>query len=201
VHWLISFLFQFVYNPCFTCRYTTRYLQSLLFLYDGTIVCRLYILSMVTESGNFWIVPVAYGRRFWLVWILLPCLRGAALLGEVKVFETPQVFLWWICCILSRDVGLVVKSFRDSCIVEWAPFSFYRCMSGNRHAFSGIVSGRGLARRFGSFCGVLMGWVFWCGSLSRNWYMPCSRLLYTILPVAVFLVSLVLRRRRWVNNL
>ena len=34
-------------------------------------------------------------------------------------------------CILSRDIGLFVQPFQGSCIVEWAPFPFYRFMSGS----------------------------------------------------------------------
>ena len=47
----------------------------------------------ITRSGHFSIVPAACGRCSWLVWILLLCLGGAALLGEVEVFETQLVCL------------------------------------------------------------------------------------------------------------
>ena len=114
---IITIIFFFICFSLYTTRASPvgipRDIYSLLLFFffgDGTIVCWFCSLSMVTESGHFSIVPVAYGRCFWLVWLLLPCLCGAALLGEVEVFETLQVFLWWIGCIHHHEIRRVKRS-------------------------------------------------------------------------------------------
>ena len=106
-----------VYNGIFTV---------FCFVCDCTIVCRLHSFSMVRECVNISIVPVAYVRDFWLVWVIVPFLRVAALLGEVRVFETRQVCLWWIGCILSRDVGLFVQPFQGTLLSDFPSYKFTR---------------------------------------------------------------------------
>jgi len=146
-------------------------------------------------SGLVLIGFVACWRWLWRTWRLRLCLCGISLSGQGGGFVVLLDVLYKVGCILAWDVAPFVRILQDKHNVMWVPFSFYGGMSESSRGLLAVVWESDLARGGGQVYGRWREWVIWCGRLLRSLHMLRPRYLYSILPVAASLWTLVVRRK------